>query len=141
MLVAESARTEINILIENARNNFLLSPLEMAQFVDDFDSDLAGVFLDIGNVLPNGWPEHWVRSLGDRIGMIGVSNFSAKKGNDEGFQKGFEVGFQEGDCDWPAVFDELRAIGFSGWVSAEVPPGDEDQLIEVAGQLDELLQG
>ena len=111
--IAESARSEIKILIENARNSFLLSPMEMARFVDDFDSDLAGVFLDIGNVLPNGWPEHWVRSLGDRIGMIGVSNFSAKKGNEEGLQKGFEVGFQEGDCDWPAVFDELRTIGFS----------------------------
>lgn len=141
MRIAESARPEVTVLIETARNSFLLSPLEMRDFVDAIDSEFAGVFLDVGNVLPNGWPEHWIRILGERIGMIGISNFSAKKGNDEGLQRGFDVGFREGDCDWPAVFGELRDIGYSGWVSAEVPPGDEDHLIETATKLDELLSG
>ena len=54
--------------IENVWNRFLLSPLEMRAFVDQFgDGDHVGVYFDAGNILAYGFPQHWIRILGSRI--------------------------------------------------------------------------
>ena len=44
----------IKLLIENVWNNFLLSPLEMARFIDEMESPAGGAYFDVGNVVRYG---------------------------------------------------------------------------------------
>ncbi len=130
----------IKLLIENVWNNFLLSPLEMARFIDELDSPAVGSYFDIGNVVRFGWPEQWIRILGKRIGKLDVKEYSRKLQKEEGLWKGFDVEIGEGDCDWPAVRAALAEIGYtSGWATAEVPGGDRRRLADIAERMDKAL--
>ncbi len=131
----------IRLLIENVWNNFLLSPLEMARFLDELDSPAVGAYFDVGNVVRFGWPEHWIRILGKRIGKLDIKEYSRKKQREEGLWKGFQVELGEGDCDWPSVRQALADIGYrSGWATAEVPGGDRARLAEIAERMDRVLR-
>jgi sugar phosphate isomerase/epimerase len=46
-----AAETKVHVSIENVWNNFLLSPLEAARYVDQFESPWVGWHLDIGNIV------------------------------------------------------------------------------------------
>ena len=81
----------VKIAIENVWNQFLLSPLEAARYVDEFESPRVGWHFDIGNVVNYGWPEQWIRILGKRIKKLHIKEFSRKKRDDEGLWKGFDV--------------------------------------------------
>jgi len=136
----------VKIAIENVWNNFLLSPLEAARYVDEFKSPAVGWHFDVGNVISIGWPEHWIEILGSRIQKLHIKEFSRKKMNEEGLRKGFEVDYLEGDCDWPAVMKALDQIGYSGWCIVEPAcgPCKEDRSPEafvknVSVQLDKIL--
>ncbi|MEE8153442.1 MAG: sugar phosphate isomerase/epimerase family protein [Phycisphaerales bacterium] len=129
----------VKIAIENVWNNFLLSPLEAARYIDDFDHPMIGWYFDVGNIVNYGWPEHWIHVLGRRILKLDIKEFSRKKRDDEGLWKGFGVKLLEGDCDWPAVMKTLDEIGYSGWASAEVRGGGEERLREIAERMDRIL--
>lgn len=130
----------IKLLIENVWNGFLLSPLEMARFIDELDSPAVGAYFDVGNVVRFGWPDHWIRILGKRIAKLDIKEYSRAKQMNEGLRKGFEVEIGEGDCDWPAVRKALIEIGYtSGWATAEVPGGDRNRIAEIAKRMNEVL--
>ncbi len=129
----------IRILFENVWNNFLLSPLEAARYVDEFETPVVGWYFDVGNVVRMGWPEHWIRILGKRIGKLDIKEYSRAKQMNEGLWKGFEVELLEGDCDWPAVMAALREIGFEGWGTAEIPGGGRDRLKYIAERMDRIF--
>lgn len=134
-------RQGIKLLIENVWNNFLLSPLEMARFIDEMESPSVGAYFDVGNVVRFGWPEHWITILGNRIGKLDIKEYSRKKERDEGLRKGFQVEIGEGDCDWPAVRRALTDIGYtSGWATAEVPGGGRNRLADIARRMDRVLE-
>ncbi|MCH8823518.1 MAG: sugar phosphate isomerase/epimerase [Planctomycetes bacterium] len=130
---------KVKIAIENVWNSFLLSPLEAARYIDEFESDHIGWYFDVGNIINFGWPEHWIEILNKRILKLDIKEFSRKKRNDEGLWKGFNVKLLEGDCDWPAVMKALDKIGYSGWASAEVSGGGEERLREIAQRMDEIF--
>ncbi len=129
----------IKIAIENVWNQFLLSPLEMRRYIDEFESEWIGVYFDVGNVVNYGWPEQWIRILGERILKLDIKEYSREKRNEEGLYAGFRVPIGEGDCDWPAVRQALRDIGYSGWATAEVSGGDRKRLREIARRMDKAL--
>ena len=112
-----AARCGVSICIENVWNKFLLSPLEMRDFIDSFQSEWVGSYLDVGNALATGYPEHWIRILGHRIKRVHFKDYRRAVGTTAGF-----VDLLSGDANWPAVMRELRAIGYSGWVAAEMIP-------------------
>lgn len=114
----------VKIAIENVWNQFLLSPLEAARYVDEFNSPAVGWHFDVGNVITYGWPEQWIRILGKRIQKLHIKEFSRKKRDKEGLWKGFEVPFLEGDNNWPAIMKALDDIGYDGWGIAEQGGGD-----------------
>ncbi|MFQ5734363.1 MAG: sugar phosphate isomerase/epimerase family protein, partial [Planctomycetaceae bacterium] len=89
----------INILFENVWNNFLLSPVEMARYIDEFESKRVGAYFDVGNVVRYGWPEHWIAALGKRIGKLDIKEYSRKLQHTKGPRAGFRVKIGEGDCD------------------------------------------
>ncbi|MDZ4701476.1 MAG: sugar phosphate isomerase/epimerase family protein [Rhodothermales bacterium] len=129
----------VKIALENVWNQFLLSPLEMARYIDEFESPWIGAHFDIGNIVNFGWPEHWIRTLGPRILKLDVKEFSRKKRDDEGLWEGFGVEIGEGDCDWPAVNAALADIGYVGWAAAEVSGGNASRLRDIAARMDRVL--
>jgi len=137
-ILPEAHKTGIKVALENVWNNFLLSPLEAAHYVDQFDSDHIGWYMDVGNVVRYGWPEQWIRTLGKRILKVDVKEYSRKKQQEEGIWKGFDVKIGDGDCDWAAVNKALAGVGYSGWGSAEVPGGDRTRLEEISHRMDEI---
>ncbi len=113
--VAESVGVSIGI--ENVWNKFLLSPLEMRDFIDSFGSQFVGSYFDVGNVLLTGYPDQWIRILGPRIKRVHVKDYKRSVGSAEGF-----VDMLEGDVDFEAVKKALAEIGYDGYVTAEILP-------------------
>jgi hexulose-6-phosphate isomerase len=134
----------VKLAIENVWNHFLLSPMEAARFVDEFNSPAVGWHFDIGNVMYFGWPEQWIRTLGKRIQKLHVKEYSRKKMNERGLRAGFAVEYLEGDNDWPAVMKAVDEIGYTGWGIAEPawrPPDVEPQerLRQIAEKMDKIF--
>jgi L-ribulose-5-phosphate 3-epimerase len=127
------------IAIENVWNQFLLSPLECARFVDELASPWVAWHFDIGNVVTFGWPEQWVRILGKRIVNLHIKEYSRKKRDAEGPGKGFNVELGEGDVGWPDVMRAIDEIGYAGYGILEVPGGDAARLKFLAERTDQLL--
>lgn len=138
-MLPEAEKTGIKIAIENVWNNFLLSPMEAARYIDQFDSDMIGWYFDVGNIVRYGWPDQWIRILGDRIIKVDVKEYSRKKQSDEGIWEGFKVKLGDGDSDWAKVNQALKDIGYSGWGSAEVPGGDRERLKEISERMDRIF--
>jgi hexulose-6-phosphate isomerase len=130
---------QVRISIENVWNAFLLSPMEMARFVDSFDSPWVGAHFDIGNVLRNGWPEQWIKILGKRINRLHFKEFSVEKMEAEGLRKGFDVDFLQGSNNWPAIMQALDEIGYTGWCISEqrmgLNPADMSKLTEAMDKM------
>ncbi len=104
----------VMMLIENVWNKFLLSPLEMRDYVDSFDHPLIGAYFDVGNIIAYGFPHHWIETLGSRIKRVHVKGFDANKHQ--------FVPLLAGTIDWPRVVAALRGIGYDSYITAEVPP-------------------
>jgi L-ribulose-5-phosphate 3-epimerase len=117
----------VKIACENVWNHFLLSPLEAARYVDEFNSPAVGWHFDVGNVVTYGWPEQWIRILGKRIQKLHIKEYSRKLQDQEGMRKGFDVKLLEGDDDWPAVMKALDDVGYNGWAQTEQEGGDSPE--------------
>lgn len=137
-LLPVAEETGIKIAIENVWNNFLISPLEAARYIDEFESPMIGWYFDVGNIVRYGWPEHWIEALGHRIMKIDIKEYSREKQRNQGIWEGFNVELTEGDCNWPAVNKALRAVGYKGWGSAEVPGGDRERLRKISELMDKI---
>jgi hexulose-6-phosphate isomerase len=110
-------RVDVRIGIENVWNKFLMSPQEMASFIDQFQSPYIGAYVDVANLLPFGSAQDWLRHLGHRVVGVHFKDFRKSVGTVDGF-----VDLLEGDVDWPEVVHALREIGYAGPVAAEMIP-------------------
>ncbi len=108
---------KVNIGVENVWNKFLLSPLEMRNFLDEIGSDYVGAYFDVGNVLVSGYPEQWIRILGRRIKKVHFKDFKTDIGNASGF-----VDLLAGNVNWPEVIKAFGEIGYNGYAIAELFP-------------------
>ncbi len=130
----------VKISIENVWNQFLLSPLEAARYVDEFKSPMVGWHFDVGNIVNYGWPEQWIRILGKRMSMLHIKEFSRKKRDSEGLWKGFNVALLEGDDNWPEVMKAVDEVGYTGWAITEQPGGNTPEgLKSLADKLGQIL--
>jgi hexulose-6-phosphate isomerase len=129
----------INLLLENVWNNFHLSPLEMARYIDELESPMVGAYFDVGNVVKFGWPEHWIRTLGKRVVKLDIKEYSRTLMDTKGPRAGFDVEIGDGDCDWPAVMQALRDIGYNGWATAEVRGGNRERLQDISTRMDKIF--
>jgi Sugar phosphate isomerases/epimerases len=117
-VLATAQEYKVRLGIENVWNRFLLTPHEMAAFVDQFESPWIGAYVDVANLLPFGYPEDWLRTLGKRVVGVHFKDFRRAVGTAEGF-----VDLLEGDVNWPEVIQALDEIGYEGTVAAEMIPG------------------
>lgn len=116
-LKEDAEKAEIHIGLENVWNKFLLSPLEMRDFIDKINSPFVGSYLDVGNTVANGYPEHWVKILGNRIKKVHFKDYRREAGGLCGF-----VDLLAGDVNYPAVTEALASVGYDDWVTAEMIP-------------------
>lgn len=116
-LKTDAEKMGVAIGLENVWNKFLLSPIEMRDFIDKIGSDFVGSYFDVGNVLYSGYPEHWIRLLGSRIKKVHFKDYRTAAGGLHGF-----VDLLAGDVNYPAVVKALGEVGYDGWVSAEMIP-------------------
>jgi L-ribulose-5-phosphate 3-epimerase len=116
-LKAAAESYKVSIGIENVWNKFLLSPLEMRDFIDKIDSPYIGSYFDVGNVLYSGYPEQWIRILGERIKKVHFKDFRRSIGNLSGF-----VDLLAGDVNYPEVMKAFDEIGYTGYAFGEMIP-------------------
>jgi len=133
---AEKAKVYLNP--ENVWNKFLVSPLEMRAFIDQFHNPWLQTHFDIGNVMQFGYPQDWILTLGSRIKRVHVKDYklSARA------EQGRFVDLLEGDVDWKAVMAALVKTGYKGFLSPEIsyePKQQPDQLRKVSQQLDQII--
>jgi len=138
-LIPLAEELKIVIAIEEVWNRFLLSPLEMATYVDEFKSPWVKAWFDVGNVVLYGYPQDWIRTLGSRIYKVHLKDF---KRLEDAY---FWVNLGEGDIDWSEVHNAFREIGFSGSATVELEGGKEPYLEpylrDVSSRVDRLLLG
>ena len=119
-LVPYAEKNKVAICLENVWNRYLsMSVLEMKYFVDHFNSKYLGVYFDVGNVIPFGYAEQWIRILKDRIKAVHFKDFKREAGN--GGMTGF-VDLLNGDVNWPEVVKALGENNYQGPVTAEMIP-------------------
>jgi len=119
-LLPVAAEHDVTLALENVWNKFLLGPIEFRSFVDQFSSPQLGCYFDVGNVVIQGYPEHWIEILGRRIAAVHVKNF--KRSDCGGVLHGFGDDLLEGDVDFPAVKAALAGIDYTGPITAEMLP-------------------
>jgi len=132
-LIPLAEELKVVIGIEEVWNKFLLSPLEMAKYIDEFQSPRIKAWFDVGNVVLYGYPQDWIHTLGKRIVKVHLKDFKRKE---DGYSW---VNLGDGDVDWGAVRQAFAAVGYSGSVITELEGGDESYLRDVSGRVDRLL--
>jgi len=117
-LAGVAAEHDVPLAIENVWNDFLLSPLEFASFVDDVGgAGPVGAYFDVGNILAYGYPEQWIDILGDRIEKVHVKDYDTDIDTIQGFTYP-----TQGDVPWEAVEAALDDVGYDDWITFEVSP-------------------
>jgi len=134
-LIPIAEELKIVIAIEEVWNKFLLSPLEMVNYIDEFRSPWIKAWFDVGNVVLYGYPQDWIRILGKRIVKVHLKDFKRKE---DGYAW---VNLGEGDVDWADVRKAFAEIGYAGSATVELEPGDEAYLRDVSRRVDRLVLG
>lgn len=136
-VVPDAERAKVFLNPENVWNKFLLSPLEMRSFVDQFHNPWVGTHFDTGNVMQYGYPEDWILTLGQRIKRIHFKDFKLSARN----EPAHFADLLEGDVNWKAVMAALVKVGYNGFISPEIGrnAGQTDQLKQVSAALDKIL--
>jgi hexulose-6-phosphate isomerase len=130
-LLPLAAELRVTTAVENVWNKFLLSPLEFARYVDEFDNRWLKAYFDIGNVILFGYSQDWIRTLGSRIVRIHLKDFK---------RQGYKwTNLLEGDVNWPQVRKALSEIGYQGYLTTELRAGDEPYLTDLAKRIDKII--
>ncbi|MFB6217640.1 MAG: sugar phosphate isomerase/epimerase family protein [Halobacteriaceae archaeon] len=126
-LAAAADAAGFTLGLENVRSDFLYSPLEFRDFVDEAaDAGPVAAYFDAGNARAVGHPEQWVPILGDRIDRVHVKGHVRAR-----CEHTYPL---QGDVDWAATTAALDELGFDGWVAPEVSPY-ESQPDQTPGQV------
>ena len=128
----------VDLCMENVWNGFFYSPIELRDFVDSFDSDRLGVYLDIGNLIGyQQHPPHWVELLNSRIKRVQIKDFQ------ENFDWTGSFSFCDigaGDVPWKETIEALRTIEYKSTIIAEMLPWDETILSRTSAAMDQLFK-
>jgi len=136
-VVPDAEKARVCLAPENVWNKFLVSPLEMRAFVDQFRSPWVGAYFDIGNILQYGYPQDWILTLGARIKRVHAKDYKLSTRAEQGRF----VDLLEGDVDWKDVMAALVKVGYRGFISPEYSyrPDDPDYIRRISAALDKIL--
>jgi hexulose-6-phosphate isomerase len=140
-LIPLAEKNKVIIGIEEVWNKFLLSPLEMAHYIDEFKSPWVRAYFDIGNVLLYGYPQDWIRTLGPRIAKLHLKDFTFRHNKTIDKTAVDWVNLRDGDVNWKAVHAALAEIKYKGDATVELEGGDAAYLKDVNKRFEAILQG
>ncbi|MBX3278547.1 MAG: sugar phosphate isomerase/epimerase [Acidobacteria bacterium] len=132
-LIPLAEELRVVIAIEEVWNKFLLTAPDFAKYVDEFKSPWIRAYFDVGNIVMYGFPQEWIRTLGSRIVKFHLKDFK--------FDTRQWVPLMEGSIDWKEVRKAIGEIGFSGYLTVELPGGDAAYLKEISNRVDRILAG
>lgn len=148
-LAKTAEKVKVAICVENVWNKFMYSPLEFRDFIDAVNSKYVRAYFDVGNVVNFGYPEQWIKILGKRIKKVHLKDFKIAMLAAElkpfkidtlcGFGTGF-VDLGDGNVNWPVVMKALKAIGYSGPLTAEMVPPTPGVLKRTSKAMDKILK-
>jgi len=139
-LLPTAERLKVKICVENVWNNFLLSPMEAAYYIDQFNSPYVKSYFDTGNICVYGWPQQWIKILGDRIGRIHIKEFNKKEADSKGRREGFNFKLTEGDINWASVMKEIRNSYQGEWLTTEQGSSRSlEDLKDLSSRFDKIL--
>lgn len=136
-LIPRATEYGLTIAIENVWNKFLLSPIEFAQYLDEFESDAVTAYFDVGNIVLYGYPQQWIRSLGSRISKVHVKGFNANT-------RQFTYLIEDCTIDWNEVMTALADVGYDDYMTAELPIDAEDPdgtVHQISEDMDNIIAG
>lgn len=136
-LLDVAEKVGVDLCIENVWNGLFYSPVELAAFVDSFNSPRLGVYFDVGNVLGyHQHPPHWIELLGKRIKRVHVKDLN----ENFGFVGGYTFcDLGAGQVPWAETVQALRAIGYDSTVVAEMLPWNPALLERTSAAMNVLL--
>ncbi|VTT99220.1 xylose isomerase domain protein tim barrel : Xylose isomerase domain protein TIM barrel OS=Rhodopirellula europaea 6C GN=RE6C_01377 PE=4 SV=1: AP_endonuc_2 [Gemmataceae bacterium] len=140
-LIPAAEKLKVFLNIENIFfNGFLMTPMEMNDFVDSFKSERVRVHFDTGNIMQYQFPEHWARILGGRTKNVHLKEWT-KKGTDSSLESFRPL--LDGTTNWPAVLEALDQTGYKGYLTFEYfhpyPHFPEALVYQTADSLDRML--
>lgn len=140
-LVRQAEQMNVYLNIENIFfNGYLMSPMEMNDFVDSFGSDHVRIHFDTGNISMFQHAEHWVPILGQRTRNIHFKEFT-KKGTDYSLETFRPL--LDGTTNWPALTEALAKENYRGYVTFEYfhpyPHYPEALVYQTSDSLDRIL--
>ena len=121
--------------MEEVWNKFLLSPIEFARYVDDFNSPWVKAYFDVGNVALYGYPQDWIRTLGKRIAKVHLKDFTFRNGVTNW------TNLRDGELNWKEINKAFAEIGYKGDATVELNGGDAFYLKDVSHRVDLILEG
>src|SRR5690348_12028241 len=140
-LIPLAEELKVIIAVEEVWNKFLLSPLEFARYVDQFQSPWVRAYFDVGNVVISGYPQDWIRTLGKRIVKLHLKDFTFHQDPAIKRRVADFVMLREGEIDWKEVYRALAEIGYRGSATVELPAGDKAYLEDVSRRVDLIFNG
>ena len=128
---------DVDLCMENVWNGFFYSPIELRDFVDSFESDKLGVYLDVGNLIGyQQYPPHWIELLNSRIKRVQIKDFQ------ENFDWTGSFSFCDlgaGDVPWKETVSALKSIQYKSTIIAEMLPWDETILSRTSVAMDQIF--
>ncbi|HHW08568.1 MAG TPA: sugar phosphate isomerase/epimerase [Firmicutes bacterium] len=119
------------VCIENVWNKFMLSPKEAVDLIDAIDSPAVKIYLDTANMMAYGFPEQWIRDLGQRIYRVHLKDFKRREHK--------FVSLMEGDTPWSEVMGALRQVGYDSYLVHEVS-GEWDEQVALAERMRQIVK-
>ena len=132
-LIPLAEELKVVIALEEVWNKFLLDPVSMRRYIDEFRNPWVKSWFDVGNVVFYGYPQDWIHTLNKRIAKLHLKDFK----NSHGSYAFVDLG--DGDVMWPAVRKALIDIGYKGSAICELRGGDEAYLRDLSNRIDRLL--
>lgn len=130
-LLPLAEKTGVIIAIEEVWNKFLLTARDFVQYIDEFNNPLVQAYVDVGNMVHYGVPQHWIRQTGKRIVKVHLKDYVR--------QTRQFVNLGEGDINWDEVRKSLAEVDFTGNATVELPGGDRAYLADISQRVDKLL--
>ena len=141
-MIPMAEKLKVIIAVEEVWNKFLLSPIEFARYIDDFQSPWVRAYFDVGNVVLYGYPQDWIRTLGKRIIRLHLKDFTFRR--DPNLKKSVAdwVNLRDGEINWKEIHSALKDIGYSGYATVELGgDGEAAYLKDVSSRFDLILNG
>ena len=135
-LAPYAAERNVRLGVENVWNRFLLTPREMGKYLDDLDQPNVGLYFDCGNILNYGYPQAWIRELGNRIIKVHVKDFDSATRSWRWLL--------QGSVNWREVRKALSEVGYDDYLTAELPPYPnypDQMVIDTSRHLDRIISG